>query len=64
MAEKTEVQNKTVQYSMERLETEEGADEDDGKNPGNIELAIMDLDFDIEVIRVFFIYLLIFICMN
>ena len=46
MAEKTEVQNKTVQYSMERIETNNEKEE---SVTGNIELSTTDFDFDVEV---------------
>ena len=49
MAEKTEVQNKTVQYSMERLDNEDNGEEMMQGMLGRIELGIMDVDFDIEV---------------
>merc|ERR1712013_754085 len=48
MAEKTEVQNKTVQYSMERLDTEENGEEMMQGMTRRIELGVMDVDFDIE----------------
>jgi len=48
MAEKTEVQNKTVQYSMERLDTEETGEELMQGMTRRIELGVMDVDFDIE----------------
>ena len=50
MAEKTEVQNKTVQYSMERLDTEETGEEMMQGMTRRIELGVMDVDFDIEVL--------------
>ena len=49
MAEKTEVQNKTVQYSMERLDNGDNGDEMMQGMMGRIELGIMDVNFDIEV---------------
>ena len=49
MAEKTKVQNKTVQYSMERLDNEDNGEEMMQGMLGRIELGIMDVDFDIEV---------------
>ena len=51
MAEKTEVQNKTVQYSMERLDTEETGEEMMQGMTRRIELGVMDVDFDIEVLN-------------
>lgn len=48
MAEKTKVQNKTVQYSMERLDNEDNGEEMMQGMLGRIELGIMDVDFDIE----------------
>jgi len=48
MAEKTEVQNKTVQYSMERLDTEETGEALMQGMTRRIELGVMDVDFDIE----------------
>ena len=50
MAEKTEVQNKTVQYSMERLDTEETGEALMQGMTRRIELGVMDVDFDIEVL--------------
>ena len=50
MAEKTEVQNKTVQYSMERLDTEKNGEEMMQGMTRRIELGVMDVDFDIEVL--------------
>ena len=47
MAEKTEVQNKMGQYSMERIETNN--DEKEESVTGNIELSTTDFDFDVEV---------------
>ena len=46
MAEKNEVQNKTIQYSIERLESEDNMVQG---TIGRIELDIVDVDFDIEV---------------
>jgi len=48
MAEKTEVQNKTLQYSMERLDNEEKGEEMMQGMMGRIEMGVMDVDFDIE----------------
>ena len=47
MAEKTEVQNKMGQYSMQRIETNN--DEKEESVTGNNELSTTDFDFDVEV---------------